>query len=35
MNPPILKNENRHEYWFSHFFGFDYLTIVIDEKKAA
>lgn len=31
----ILKNENRHEYWFSHFLGFDYLAIIIDKKKAA
>lgn len=31
----ILKNEKNHEYWFGHFMGFDYITIVIDRKKAA
>lgn len=28
----ILKSEKTITYWFDHFFGFDYFTIIVDRK---
>lgn len=28
----ILKSEKTITYWFAHFFGFDYFTIIVDRK---
>lgn len=28
----ILKSDKTITYWFAHFFGFDYLTIIVDRK---